>query len=256
ANGFIFHNLLDTILCKIITYLLSCLTRMSYWLTSFITIERVYVTKYPTGQWFKKPIIAKRVIIITVLGVLAAHIYEPIYYHIVSDPKYTEFGTWCVSHYSSFWSIYNQITVFIHYVIPFLINFISTFILIILIAQNRSSAMQNQTKLKLVKKYFYEHKDRFIPSITIILSSLPQLIISFSLACTGLTTSWLRYPLIVAYFLSYTPQIIGYFLYVVSSQFYRSKLYETKLGKMLKPRETRENLESSVVAKNTAKSEI
>ncbi|CAF4759857.1 unnamed protein product, partial [Rotaria sp. Silwood2] len=68
------------------------MTRMNYWLTGLITIERVYVTKYPTGQWLKSPKMAKKLIMIIVLVTSISHTHEVIHYNVVADPKYSVNG--------------------------------------------------------------------------------------------------------------------------------------------------------------------
>jgi hypothetical protein len=68
----------------------------------------------------------------------------------------------------------------------------------------------------------------------IILSGLPQFIISFLLACTELDTKWERYLLTVAYFFSYIPQVLTFHLYVQTSTFFLTEFYSTSLGKKFK----------------------
>ncbi|CAF1312799.1 unnamed protein product [Rotaria sordida] len=92
TQSLITNELLNMILCKLISFLLSTSIRMSYWLMGFVTIERVYVTMYPKREWLKSPRIAKRIIFITTLIIFSSHIHELIYYQIVPDPKYTQYG--------------------------------------------------------------------------------------------------------------------------------------------------------------------
>lgn len=68
----------------------------------------------------------------------------------------------------------------------------------------------------------------------IILSALPQFIISFSLACTELDTRWERYLLTIAFFLCYIPQILTFHLYVQSSTYFLGEFYSTRMGQILK----------------------
>ena len=51
SHGTLFHYTnLNLFACKIISYLLFVFTRTTYWLTSFVTIERVCVVLFPTSS--------------------------------------------------------------------------------------------------------------------------------------------------------------------------------------------------------------
>ncbi|CAF0979211.1 unnamed protein product [Didymodactylos carnosus] len=234
TKGMIWNSLWNTIWCKLVSFILSAFTRISYWLTGLVTIERLYVILYPKGLWLKKPAIAKHIILIIVVLTLGSHVHELVEYYIVQDPKYSEHGTWCVTQFSTVLSIYNQVNIFIHYSIPVLINFISTFISIILIARKRANATRNKTQIRVFREQLQKQKELFIPSLLILLCSLPQFIISFSLACTELNVNWQRYSLTVAYFLSYAPQVSSYFLYIQPSTMYKEQFLQTYVGKKLR----------------------
>ncbi|CAF1340003.1 unnamed protein product [Didymodactylos carnosus] len=88
----IVNDLLNDILCKSLTFMLSVSTRISYWITAFVNIERVYVTQYPTGQWLKNPIVAKYLIIALFVILTGLHVHEAMYHNVVPDPKYTKYG--------------------------------------------------------------------------------------------------------------------------------------------------------------------
>jgi len=122
-----------------------------------------------------------------------------------------------------------------HYLIPFLINFICTIYLTILIVRSRANVNKNKkTRLQLFYQHLKQNKEIFVPPIMIILSALPQLIISFLLACTDFDIRWERYLLIIAYFFSYTPQILTFHLYVQPSTFFLHEFYSTNMGATFK----------------------
>ncbi|CAF0959549.1 unnamed protein product [Didymodactylos carnosus] len=217
---------------------------ISYWLMAFVTIERMYIALHTNEQWLKSPKIAKRIVLLIIIGTLASHAHEFIYYDIVQDSKYTQHGTWCVTKYNPILSVYNQINTFIQYLVPFFINFILTVILISLIAHKRAAIADNNKALTTVyREQFQKRKDLFIPPIIILFCALPQFLISFSLACTELNIAWQRYLLTAAYFCSYLPQVLGYYLYIVPSTFYREEFSATIFGKILKEKNKRTQLE-------------
>lgn len=66
----------DKILCRSLSYLLTCSSRLVYWLSSLIAIERVYMTVMLDGHWLKKPSMARRLVV---------HCYELISYKAFFD---------------------------------------------------------------------------------------------------------------------------------------------------------------------------
>ena len=241
------HYLTHMVLCKVLSYLLACTSRMSYWLMGMVAIERVYVTWYMQGTWLKSPRIAKRIIASVIIGIMVADIHELGYYQSIEDPKSLDANNsrWCVTSYPFGIATYNQVNIILNYILPFLINFVSTIILITLITRKRAIATtkqsaqgKSQSKIKrTIRTYFdllTEKKDLILaPSITMLpqLFSLPQFILSFSLACQEFKVDWQRYLLIISYFVTYLPQVLFYKLYVSPSSFYTDEFHATNLYK-------------------------
>ena len=67
-------------LCKSLNYFLSSSSRMVYWLTSLISVERVYMTLFLNGRWLKKPRTARRLTIMMLDTVLLTDAYELLFY--------------------------------------------------------------------------------------------------------------------------------------------------------------------------------
>jgi hypothetical protein len=107
-----------------------------------VAIERVYVTWYIQGTWLKSPRIAKRIIAAIIIGIVVFDIHEVVYYQSIEDPKSLDMNnsTWCVTSYPSAIATYNQVNIILNYIMPFLINLLSTIILIILIIRKRATA--------------------------------------------------------------------------------------------------------------------
>ncbi|CAF3619955.1 unnamed protein product [Rotaria socialis] len=140
---------------------------------------------------------------------------------------------WCVTQLSRPLQIYNQTNTMIHYLTPFLVNLICTIVLLILIARSRANVDKNKSRWKIFQEQFKKKKDMFIPSMIHIISALPHLIISFSLACSDLDTKWQRYMLIISYFAAYVPQCLSFHLYVQPSQLFLREFHATKMWKTL-----------------------
>ena len=220
--------------CKIASYLLSVFTRITYWLSSFVTLERLCMVLFPTSSILKSPRLALVLSISTIIILSGMHIHEALYYTIIVDSTYTSANvTLCVTSYTkSVVSIYNQVNVLIHYFVPFILQVISITITIIQTACSRARTTGNrgETFVDLFKKQFRTQREHYITPIIIVFSALPQAILSFSYACTELKQSWQRYTLLSAYFLSYLPQMLGFILHVLPSTAFSQEFYKTKLG--------------------------
>jgi hypothetical protein len=156
------------------------------------------------------------------------HIHELIYYIDLKDP---DGQTLCVLATTQVLSKYNRITILIHYVVPFCIQSISITLLIILTAQSRSSTAANGgTFMEQLQRQFNNQKELYIAPIIIVLSGLPHIILSFSFTCITLL-AWQRHAILVAYFLSHAPQLLGFVLFVLPSTTYIKEFRKTRLAK-------------------------
>jgi len=241
SNGTLFHyDRFNLYSCKIVSYLLSVFTRISYWLTSFVTIERLCMVLFPTSVTLKNPRLALGLSIFAILAISGMHVHEVLHYTTIVDLSYTSVNvTICVTSYAqSLVSSYNRVNVLLHYCIPFLIQFISITVIVIQTAfsRKRASGRHQQTFADLFKKQFKTHKEHYVTPIIMVFSSLPQAILSFSYACTELKQLWQRYTLLTTYFLSYLPQMLGFILYVLPSTTYSEEFRQTVIGKRLMQR--------------------
>jgi hypothetical protein len=222
---------------------------MSYWLMSMAAIERVYITWYMQGTWLKSPRIAKRIIATIVIGILAFDVHEAIYYKPIQDPQSADNykSTWCATSYPPTIATYNQINIILNYMMPFLINLVSTIILMILITRKRASATTQKADgvhVEInVRSTFRAYIDLLIlkkelilaPLITMLpqVFTLPQFILSFLLACQEFNVDWQRYLLITSYFVNYLPQALSYTLYISPSTFYKKEYRATNFHKKI-----------------------
>ena len=217
--------------CKVTSYIFSVFTRLTYWLTSWVTIDRLLTILYPTSIALKNPRLAIGISISTSLCLFAMHIHEIISYTTIYHPS--THSLICVTNFhTDFISMYNRVSTLIHYLLPFFIQIIAITLLIVLVARSRNKATRGQMTFRQVLiKQFQTQKELYLTPIIIILSALPQTILTFSLACTQLKI-WHRHLLLITYLLSYTPQILGFVLYVLPSTSYRKEFAETSFGKI------------------------
>ena len=135
--------------CKSLNYLLSSSTRMVYWLTSLISIERLYTALFLRGQWLKQPHIARRLILLTFVTVFISDLYELFFYKSFSTQTdgHSQ-GSICVldisSQDQSLWMTFHLLFLILHSLLPFLINLFST-ITIYLIVVNKKIKTSKKT---------------------------------------------------------------------------------------------------------------
>jgi hypothetical protein len=252
------HLLVDHYLCKILSYLLTSSSRMVYWLSSLVAIERVYMTLFLNGRWLRKPHIARRLIAFTVMSILVSDIHELIF--VKSLPGITTGnGGMCIIEFpiksQSPWTLFHLIFSIMNSILPLLINICCTITISFVVAKKKintrktgaiakaeTTAIQEsrlthfRTHFHLVCEVLSENKELVIgPSITLVpqLFSLPLFIVSFTLYCQNLETSWIRYLLISSYFASFIPQMISFMLYIFPSSFYSSEWHATKMSQLI-----------------------
>ena len=119
----------DDLLCKSLNYLLSSSTRMVYWLTSIVSIERLHTSLFFNGRWLRKPRVARRLILITICGVFISDIYELFFYKSFASQVDGQ-GSICVlpiSHSDrTLWMTFHLFFLIINSLLPFLISLCST----------------------------------------------------------------------------------------------------------------------------------
>ena len=200
-------------------------------MTSWVTIDRLLITIFPTSNVLKNSRLAIGISMATSLCLFAMHIHEILYYTTI---EYLSTKTSiCVTNFDThFISIYNRVSTLIHYILPFFIQIIMITLLIVLAARSRTRAIGGKMSFhQVLKKNFREQKELYVTPMIIILFALPQTILTFSLACTELTL-WHRHLLLIAYLLSYTPQLLGFILYVLPSSTYKKEFRETAFAKI------------------------
>jgi len=176
----------------------------------------------------KKPILASTIIVITAIIVSLMHVHELFFYIDLEDSNRQIL---CVANFTQWWSTYNRVNMIAHYIIPFCIQIISITVLIVLIARSRSRTKQKRTFIQLLQQQFNDHKELYVVPLIIIVSSLPQVLLSFIFSCTELSP-WQRHTLLTAYFLSYGPQLLGFIVFVLPSKTFLAEFRETQFSKL------------------------
>jgi hypothetical protein len=225
-------GLINNISCKSVNYLLSVLSRSSQWLTTWITINRLGIALFPAKTTLQNPRKTIFIIIITMLLLFGLHGHELLVYKTMQDVHSS--ASRCVTDFSqNALSIYNRVSTLAHFFIPFMVQLMSISFLIFLITRSRTKTAGNQSTFRQqLGKQFHTQKELYITPAIIVLSALPQAILSLSLACSPLS-DWKRHAILIGYLLSFAPQVLGFVLYVLPSTEYKKEFAETVLGKRL-----------------------
>ena len=223
-------GILDIGSCKSVPYFVSVMTRSTYWLTSWITVDRLLMILFPTSSFVKNPRLSIGISVLTLIILFVMHVHEIIYYTIIEDLS-TDLSI-CVTNFDTrLISNYNRISTLIHYLFPFFIQVICITLLIVLAARSRmKTAGHRMTFGEVLKKQFETQKELYVTPTIIIISALPQTILTFSFSCAQLNDVQ-RHTLLCSYLLSYGPQVLGFLLYVLPSTSYKKEFYETFIGK-------------------------
>jgi hypothetical protein len=231
---------------------------MVYWLSSLVAIERVYMTLFLNGRWLRKPHIARRLIILTVVSILVSDIHEIIFVKSLSGINNDNSGM-CVIEFPIYsrsrWTLFHLIVSIMNSILPLLINICCTMTISIVVAKKKINTRKTgtiakaettetsqsrltrfRTRFHLICEVLSENKELVIgPGITLVpqLFSLPLFVVSFTLYCQNLETSWVRYLLISSYFTSFVPQMTSFMLYIFPSSFYSSEWHATKMSELI-----------------------
>ncbi|CAF1063681.1 unnamed protein product [Adineta steineri] len=220
--------------CISIEPLLKLFLYFDTWLNACVAIERaIHVYQGVHFNKEKSKRLARWIIFILPLCITATIIHEPlhrnIFEHRVKDDmdktKIIERNIWCVINYSHAVQDYNIAILFVHLIGPFIANLFSALFIIFGTAGQRSLAHTSQNYIAHIRAQLREHKQLVISPAILLILSMPRLIISLLSGCVKVHDNpWLY---LCAYFISFTPSILVFIVFVVPSELYRKTLKES-----------------------------
>ena len=192
------------------------------WLNASVAIDRSLTVTMSTKFDKKKSKQAVRWVITGIVLVSVASIlHDPIHRQLIYDEK--EERRWCLVQYSSSFTIYNSAINIVHFIIPFMINFLAAIIIIIVAARKRSKARQQQTYREHLNEQFHQHRHLIISSITLVILATPRLIISFISGCMKSARNPSFY--LMGYFISFIPPFSTFIVFVIPSKVYKKEFF-------------------------------
>jgi hypothetical protein len=210
--------------CILIDFLIKSLLTIIDWLYVCVSIERaIAAIKDVHFNKTKSKRVAKWIIIGICLLTILTYLHDPIHRRLMDDEE--EHRTWCIVQYNTSLKVYNSMILLLHFILPFIINIISAFIIIISIARRKSIAQNQLTYKQQLRKQFYTFKRLLISPLILIVLSLPQLIISFSSGCMKSPRDpWLY---LFGYFTSFISPMAIFFIFVLPSDVYKKEFTDT-----------------------------
>jgi hypothetical protein len=229
--------------CVVIEPFLKVFLSLDGWLSACVAVERaVQVVKGVKFVKKKSKHLAQRIILILPFCIIITLIHELLYrdlfvYYTGTDDidvdktmknnsKYTnktnadlrERYVSCMTRYSSSLQNYNTAILFIHLVAPFVTNLLFALFIIFGAARQRSVIRTNRTLGEHVREQLNEHKQLIISPVILLVLSTPRLIISLLPGCVKTSASFWLY--LGAYFISFTPSMLLFLIFVPPSKVY------------------------------------
>jgi hypothetical protein len=232
ARQMIIKKEINSGLCKSLPYLMPSLYYVSLWLMAFVTVERALVVTLPTQfLLLRSPRSAIIAILLTFAFVFGSNYIHINQHKLVNHPD--DSYPWCINEIEPNQQYLIQYISLVHQIIPFLINFTAGLVIIITVSLSKASSHHLQARNTLIQQA-RKRIDLLLGPTMCFITQLPQLIILFLDICDYNLTSWFIHFIMVAYYISFTPQISLFFLYLLPSTLYKEILFkETKMGKQL-----------------------
>jgi hypothetical protein len=219
------------------------------WLNACVAVERaVLVFKGVNFDKKKSQHFARRIIVILPFCIISTLVHELVYRKLfeyqtgtdeidvdktVGNNKYvkntnegtTERYVWCITRYSSSIQDYNTAILFFHLVAPFITNLFSALFIIFGAARQRSVARTDHTFREHIREQLSEHKQLIVSPLVLLVLSIPRLIISLLPGCVKTSENLWLY--LSAYFISFTPSMLIFLIFVVPSDLYMKTFKES-----------------------------
>jgi hypothetical protein len=220
--GIISNELFLSFQCYSIDFILRICLSMDQWLNACVAIERAYTTiKGASFSKKKSKQIAKLVFVIILIVNIGTSIHDPIYRKLIEEDNDddNEKRIWCIVTYSHSLEVYNSAVYIFHFFGPFIINLVSSIILIIKKTLQQSKVQTRQSFKVLLQEQVREHKHLLVAPVLLIILAIPRLIISFVSKCMkSANDSWI---FLIGYFISFIPPMLTFVIFILPSTFYK-----------------------------------
>ena len=166
--------------CILLDFFLKISLQIEDWLHAAIAIERfISIIKGIHFNIKRSEKMAKWIILIIFIVVISTSIQEPLHQTLIDDEE----RTWCIvsypDSYSNLLSLFTSITTLVHFIGPFIINIVSPFGIIVMMAKRRFNVQKTISLKTHMFEQFDQHKNLIISPIGLIILALPRIILAF-----------------------------------------------------------------------------
>jgi hypothetical protein len=161
----------------------------------------------------------------------ATFIHDPIYRRLIDEESNDDSDddnakrTWCIATYSYSLQIYNYMIHILHFLGPFLINLISSILLITNKSRQQANLHTQRSYRQIVHEQFQQHRNLLTAPIVLVILALPRLIITFVSKCMKSSSDvWL---FLVGYFISFIPPMLTFVVFILPSKFYKKEFHKS-----------------------------
>jgi hypothetical protein len=137
---------IDDLLCKSLHYLLTSSSRLIYWLSACIAIERLYMTVFIRGQLLNNPRTARYLILSIAILILLTGVYEVPFIEFLSSLS-ASMSSMCVgrfpAHSRVMWSRVHWSVSILHMVTPLVINLMCTITISIIVVKKKMKTLSS-----------------------------------------------------------------------------------------------------------------
>ena len=209
--------------CNSFDYLLQICLNTDRWLNGCIGIERAW--NIFKGAYFNKAKsrkLAKYTICFLIIMIILSTIYDPIHRRLVDDEQQR---TWCIVSYSSRLNFVNRIIQIFNFFVPFLMNIISSFVIVFLSTKRRRLIKKDESYFHIFSEQVQQHLHLLVSPLFLVILSLPRLIISFVAGCVNSNRNPWVY--LIGYLISFIPPMLTFVIFVSPSKLYKAEFRKT-----------------------------
>ncbi|UJR17035.1 hypothetical protein I4U23_003933 [Adineta vaga] len=223
--GLIQNELFLKFQCIFLDFLLRICLTMDQWLTAFVSIERAIIAvKGINFNQRKIKSFAKYIICFLLFIIMLTCIHDPLHRNLYNDDDDDEKRFQCIAKYRSSIRLLDYVVNTFHFIAPFIINIISTSIIIISKTQQRKSIQKKQKYGIILKEQIQQHKNLLIGPFVLILLVIPRLIIAFASSCIRSASD--SHLFLTGYFISLIPSTLTFVLFVLPSTVYKQEFHK------------------------------
>ena len=211
-------NATNIVLCKGLPYLMTSMSYFSAWLMALVSVERALMIQLSMKcRFFRKPKTGLMISIIICMVIFGSLYKQLEQYKLVTHPN---LKTWCIQEIPTDQQFLFQMLSIAHQFVPFFINVLSAIVIIIIIGRSKATSHHLPQRATVVQQA-RKRVDLLLGPFVCFISQLPELIMLFLNPCTYDDNQWFSHVALIAYYITFAPQMSLFFMYILPSASYK-----------------------------------